>query len=83
MKTFFKVVLSVATLRGCLWVAASAQQEAQPSSLTLQQAVTIALEKNPLRKAAIADTKAASAGSSRGALVPHASLEFFRNGDSR
>ena len=33
----------------------------QPSPLTLQQAVNIALEKNPERKAALADTKAASA----------------------
>jgi len=56
----FKVVLSL----GSAWLflaAASAQQEAQPSALTLQQAVNTGLEKNPLRKAAIADTKAASA----------------------
>ena len=56
MKGLFKVVLNIATL----WLtcmSASAQQDAQPSSLTLQQAVTIALEKNPLRKAAIADTR--------------------------
>ena len=33
----------------------------QPSPLTLQQAVSISLEKNPERKAALADTKAASA----------------------
>jgi outer membrane protein TolC len=60
LKSLFKVVLSMATL--WLTVASAwAQQEAQPSSLTLQQAVTIALEKNPLRKAAIADTKASSA----------------------
>jgi outer membrane protein len=39
--------------------AAQAQQES--SSLTLQQAVKIALEKNPARKAALADTRAASA----------------------
>jgi outer membrane protein len=72
LKGLFKVLLSIATL----WlpcVSASAQQEAQPSSLTLQQAVTIALEKNPLRKAAIADTKAASAGvrEARSFLMPH------------
>jgi outer membrane protein len=37
-------------------------QQAQPlSPLTLQQAVSISLEKNPERKAAMADTKAASA----------------------
>jgi outer membrane protein len=45
----------------------------EPSPLTLQQAVTIALEKNPLRKAAIADTEAASAGvrEARSFLLPH------------
>src|SRR4030095_14279793 len=59
LKAFFQVVLSLAV--ACLpLAAASAQQEAQPSPLTLQQAVNVALEKNPLRKAAIADTKAAS-----------------------
>jgi outer membrane protein len=79
----FKVVLSIAML----WlpcVSASAQQEVQPSSLTLQQAVTIALEKNPLRKAAIADTKAASAGvrEARSSLMPHLSFsEMGTRGD--
>jgi outer membrane protein len=72
LKTLFNVVLSITTL----WlpcVSASAQQEAQPSSLTLKQAVTIALEKNPLRKAAIAEAKAASAGvrEARSFLMPH------------
>ena len=37
-----------------------AQESPQSSSLTLQQAVGIALEKNPTRKAALADTRAAS-----------------------
>jgi outer membrane protein TolC len=83
LKTLFKVVLSIATL----WLtcmSASAQQEAQPSSLTLQQAVTIALEKNPLRKAAIADTKAASAAvrEARSFLMPHLSFsETATRGD--
>jgi len=74
-KTWFKVVLSVATL-WLSWVPAWAQQAAPPPSLTLQQAVTIALEKNPLRKAAIADTKAASAGvrEARSFLMPHLSF---------
>jgi outer membrane protein len=72
LKTLFKVALSFAVA----WLplgAASAQQEAQPSSLTLQQAVNIALEKNPLRKAAIADTKVASASvrAARSFLMPH------------
>jgi outer membrane protein TolC len=50
-----------------------AQQTQQPSPITLQQAVTIALEKNPERKAALADTKAASADvwEARSFLLPH------------
>jgi len=38
-----------------------AQQTQQSSPITLQQAVNIALERNPERKAALADTRAASA----------------------
>jgi len=57
-----------------LWLlqAAPAQQAAESSALTLQQAVKIALEKNPLRKAALADTKVASAdvGAARSVLMP-------------
>src|SRR6202162_1457778 len=83
LKALFKVVLSIATLwLSC--VSASAQQEAQPSSLTLQQAVTVALEKNPLRKAAIADTKVAFAGvrAARSFLMPQLSLsETATRGD--
>jgi len=45
----------------CLLKASQAQPAAEPSPLTLQQAVKIALEKNPLRKAALADTRVASA----------------------
>lgn len=50
-----------------------AQETQTPSPLTLQQAVNIALEKNPERKAALADTKAAAADVSeaRSALLPH------------
>ena len=49
------------------------QQLQQPSPLTLHQAVTIALEKNPERKAALADTRAASASvkQARSFLYPH------------
>jgi len=49
------------------------QQARQLSPLTLQQAVTMALEKNPERKAALADTKAASAdiSAARSFLLPH------------
>jgi outer membrane protein len=39
----------------------SAQQSRQLSPITIEQAVNIALEKNPERKAALADTRAASA----------------------
>ena len=51
----------------------SGQQLQQPSPLTLRQAVTIALEKNPQRKAALADTKAASADikQAKSFLFPH------------
>jgi outer membrane protein TolC len=53
-----------------------AQQAQQPSLLTLQQAVNIALEKNPERKAALADAKVASADvkGARSFLLPHATL---------
>jgi len=53
-----------------------AQQAQQLSPLTLQQAVNIALEKNPERKAALADTKAASADvkEARSFLLPHATF---------
>jgi len=83
LKGSFKLVLSVATLwLSC--VPAWAQQEVQTSPLTLQQAVTVALERNPLRKAAIADTKAASAGvrEARSFLMPHLSFaETATRGD--
>jgi outer membrane protein len=41
---------------------ATAAWPQQPSPITLTEAVQIALEKNPARKAALADTRAASAG---------------------
>jgi outer membrane protein TolC len=52
------------------------QQAQQLSPLTLQQAVNVALEKNPERKAALADTKAASADvkEARSFLLPHATF---------
>jgi outer membrane protein len=51
----------------------SAQQSQPASPLSLQQAVKIALEKNPQRKVALADTRAASAGvkEARSFLLPH------------
>jgi len=71
LKPLFKsVVAAIAVL--CLAQAASAQPAAEPSPLTLQQAVKIALEKNPLRKAAVADTRVASAEvrEARSVLMP-------------
>jgi len=57
----------------CLPRLALSQYAAAPSPLTLQQAVNIALEKNPQRKAALADTKAAAAdvATARSFLLPH------------
>jgi outer membrane protein TolC len=63
---------------------AFSQQAAEPTPLGLQQAVKIALEKNPLRKVAVADTKAASAGvrEARSFLMPHLSFsEIATRGD--
>jgi len=53
-----------------------AQQPQEPAPLTLSQAVKIALEKNPQRKAAMADTRAASADvkEARSFLLPHATF---------
>jgi outer membrane protein len=56
----------------------------RPSPLSLQQAAKIALEQNPLRKAAIADTKVASAGTreAQSFLVPHVTFsELATRGD--
>jgi outer membrane protein len=64
------LVLGVAI--GIVSVAAAFAQSS-PAPLTLQDAAKIALEKNPLRKAALADTKAASAGvhEAQSLLIPH------------
>jgi outer membrane protein len=71
LKILFKLV-AVATVTLWISLAAQAQQSADPSPLTLQQAVRIALERNPLRKAALADTKASSADvrEARSVLMP-------------
>ena len=52
------------------------QQNQRSTPLTLQQAVSIALDKSPEHKAALADTKAASADVSeaRSFLLPHATF---------
>jgi outer membrane protein len=59
------------TVGAVLLAAATGQSSASP--LTLHDAVSIALEKNPLRKAALADTRAASADTqtARSFLLPH------------
>ena len=64
-----QAVLLVLALSGQL----HAQQAQDPYPITLEQAVNIALEKNPERKAAFADTKAASADvrEARSSLLPH------------
>jgi outer membrane protein TolC len=83
LRTALKVFLSLA-IAWLTFGEASAQQEAQSSSLTLQQAVNIALEKSPLRKAAIADTKVASASVrvARSFLMPRVSFsETATRGD--
>lgn len=53
-----------------------AQRASEPASLTLAQAVQIALEKNPEHKAALADTRVASAdvSTARSYLLPHATF---------
>jgi outer membrane protein len=63
------ISLLVLSIPGLLF----AQQAQQPSPVTLQQAVSISLEKSPERKAALADTKAASADvkEARSFLLPH------------
>jgi outer membrane protein TolC len=57
-------------------VSTAQTQTAGPSTLSLQQAASIALDKNPLHKAALADTRAAAAGinEARSFLLPHLSF---------
>ena len=56
-----------------LVTAALGQTAAEAASLTLQQAVNVALEKNPVRKVALADRRVASADAreARSVLMPH------------
>ncbi len=71
LRTRLKFITAI-ILAACFLQAALAQPAAGPSPLTLQQAVTIALEKNPLRKAALADTRVSSADvrAARSVLMP-------------
>jgi len=61
----------------CVPAVVPAQEAQHASPLTLQQAIAIALEKNPQRKAALAETKAAAANvrEARSFLLPH--VTFF------
>jgi len=68
----------------CVTASMFSQGPPEPSPLSLPQAAGIALEKNPLRKAAVADTKAALAGvsESRSFLMPHLTFsELATRGD--
>lgn len=67
-------------LAACGPAVVPAQEAPSAAPLTLQQAVKIALEKNPQRKAALADTKAAAADvqEARSSLFPH--VTFFETG---
>jgi len=68
----------------CVTASMFSQGSPEPSPLSLPQAAGIALEKNPLRKAAVADTKAALAGvsESRSFLMPHLTFsELATRGD--
>lgn len=61
-----------------LFIPAGARGQ-QRSRITLRQAVEIALKNNPARKAALAESKAASADveQARSSLLPH--IQFFEN----
>src|SRR5690348_16089509 len=61
---------------------ANGQQTAQNTPLTLQQALSIALEKNPARKIALAEEKAASARG-RSSVGSAAARRFLRNGHAQ
>jgi outer membrane protein len=77
-------VLQLVVVVLCLAVSMFSQTPPEPSSLSLQQAASMALEKNPLGKAALADTKAASAGVSEAQsfLMPHLTFsELATRGD--
>ena len=83
LRHFTSAVVALALI---LWLAGSAfsQTPPEPFPLSLQQAATIALEKNPLRKAALADTKAASASvrEAQSFLIPHLNFsELATRGD--
>jgi len=67
--------LAIALAASAMLVGTALAQSSAPP-LTLHDAASIALEKNPLRKASLADTKAASAGvrEAQSFLMPHVSF---------
>jgi outer membrane protein len=73
---FARYALMIFAVVLCVPELVSAQATQQPAPLSLGQAVKIALEKNPQRKAALADTSAAAADVSeaRSFLLPHATF---------
>ena len=75
LKSSFKSGLYLSVLLSLL-ASAPAQDTSEAPSLTLKQAVQIAMEKNPARKAAIADTKVTSADvrGARSSLMPRLSF---------
>ena len=77
-------ILQLAVVVLCATGTMSSQAPPEAPPLSLQQAASIALEKNPLRKAAVADTKAASAGvrEAQSFLMPHVTFsELGTRGD--
>jgi outer membrane protein len=74
LDAFFYTVLTLAQNNVPSTFAASVNPTEEP--ITLEQAIQITLEKNPLRKVALADQKAATAGvkQAQSLLLPH--IEF-------
>jgi outer membrane protein len=74
-QTFCRTAVRLLIAASCLWLVPGlvAQQTSSSSPISLEQAVRIALEKNPQRKAALAEAKAASADArqAKSLLFPH------------
>ena len=82
LPVFFIRMLRIALPAGMLMgfsAFASPQPAADISPLTLQQAVKIALEKNPLRKVALADTRVRSRRYSGIAICAYAAADTLRD----
>ena len=80
-----RAVLSILiVLLSCAIERSFSQVPTEPLPLSLQQAADLALEKNPLRKAALADKKASAAGvqEAQSFLMPHVTFsELATRGD--